>query len=59
MTLVLPNAKAGLDELIRQLDGNILHRAHYFMDFVEVHIELPKFKFDHTAELNQVLQEVR
>ncbi len=59
MTIVLPNAKGGLDEMIRQLESSSLHRAQWLMTEVEVRVEIPKFKFDYTSKLNQVLQDVR
>lgn len=58
MTIILPNAKGGLDELIRQLESTTLHRAQWLMSEVEVQVQLPKFKFDYTSKLNQVLQDV-
>lgn len=58
MTIVLPNSKGGLDELLYQMDSNTLHLAQYLMDEMEVRVELPKFKFDHTAHLNDVLMRV-
>lgn len=58
MTVVLPNSKGGLDELIHQMDANTLHQSQYFMDEVEVRVQLPRFKFGHTILLNDVLQKV-
>lgn len=59
MTIILPNAKGGLDEMIRQLESTSLHRAQWLMSEVEVRVEIPKFKFDFTSTLNKVLQDVR
>lgn len=59
MTIILPNAKAGLDEMIRQLESSTLHRAQWLMSEVEVRVEIPKFKFDYTSKLNDVLKDVR
>jgi len=58
MTIILPNAKGGLDELIRQLESSALHRAQWLMSEVEVRVEIPKFKFDYTSKLNNILQDV-
>lgn len=58
MTIILPNAKGGLDELIRQLESSTLHRAQWLMSEVEVRVEIPKFKFDFTSKLNDVLQDI-
>lgn len=59
MTLVLPNKpETELDQLIQRMDSKSLHRAQYFMDELEVRVELPKFSFDHKSDLNEVLQSV-
>lgn len=58
MIIVLPNAKGGLNELINQLDSTTLQRSKYLMDEHEVRVQLPKFKFDYTAELNDFLENV-
>lgn len=60
MSLVLPNnPDTNLSTLINRMDSTSLHRAQYYMDEVEVRIELPKFKFDHTSALEEVLMTVR
>lgn len=59
MTIILPNAKGGLDEMIRQLESTTLHRAQWLMSEVEVRVEIPKFKFDYTSKLNDILKDVR
>lgn len=59
MTIILPNSKGGVDELIRQMESNSLHRAQWLMDEVEVRVALPKFKFDYTSHLNRVLENVK
>lgn len=58
MTIILPNTKGGLDEMIRQLESSTLHRSQWLMTEVEVRVELPKFKFDYTSKLNDILQDV-
>lgn len=59
MSIILPNAKGGLDELIRQLESSTLHRSQWLMSEVEVRVEIPKFKFDCTSTLNDILKDVR
>lgn len=59
MTIILPDAKGGLDELIRQMESTTLHRSQWLMSEVEVHVQIPKFKFDYTSKLNDVLKDVR
>lgn len=59
MTLILPNKpEAELEQLINRMDSTSLHRAQYYMDELEVRVELPKFSFDHKSDLNEVLQSV-
>lgn len=58
MTIILPNAKGGLDELIRQMESTTLHRAQWLMSEVEVQVQIPKFKFDYTSKLNDILKDV-
>ena len=58
MTIILPNAKTSIEQFVQKLDADTLHRAQFFMDEIEVSVKLPKFKFDHTAKLNEVLQNV-
>lgn len=59
MTFILPNAKDGLDELIRQLDSITLYRSQWSMIKVKVKVKIPKFKFDYTSKLNDILKDVR
>lgn len=56
MFLILPNRADGLDEFMNQLDSGVLHNAKWLMDETEVRVVLPKFKFDYSSNLNQVLQ---
>lgn len=59
MTLILPNKpETELNQLIMRMDSMSLHRSQYFMDEVEVRVQLPKFKFDHTSQLKNVLESV-
>lgn len=58
MTIILPNAKGGIDELIRQLDSSAIHRAQWLMEELEVDLSLPKFKFDYKSSLKASLSSV-
>lgn len=60
MTLMLPNcAEAGaIDQLLGRLDSESLRSSQYFMDEVEVRMQIPKFRFDHAAPLVPVLQQL-
>lgn len=58
MYIALPNTVDGLDEMVRKIDSTSLQRAQWLMDKVEVHVQLPKFKFDNEIHLNNVLKEV-
>lgn len=56
MFIILPNSAEGFDEFVNQLDSTALHNAKWLMDEMEVRVVIPKFKFDYSANLNQVLQ---
>lgn len=56
MFIVLPNRPEEFDEFVNQLDSSSLHNAKWLMDETEVRVVLPKFKFDYSSNLNQVLQ---
>lgn len=56
MFIVLPHRAEGFDEFVRQLDSKTLHNAKWLMDETEVRVVLPKFKFDYSSNLNEVLQ---
>lgn len=55
MTIVLPGAKGGLEELIREIEGDALRRIQWLMTEQEVKVTLPKFKFEQTTELKDTL----
>ncbi|XP_055905597.1 serine protease inhibitor 27A [Eupeodes corollae] len=55
MTIILPGAKGGIEELIREIEGDSLRRIQWLMTEQEVKVTLPKFKFDHTAKLKESL----
>lgn len=56
MFIILPYNADGLDDFMTKLDSAQLHNAKWLMDETEVRVVLPKFKFDYSANLNQVLQ---
>lgn len=58
MTIILPNAKGGLNEVIRKLESSTLPTAQWLMSEVEVFVQIPKFKFDYTSKLNDILQDI-
>lgn len=55
MTIILPGAKGGLEELIRDIEGDGLRRIQWLMTEQEVKVTIPKFKFDYTAKLKETL----
>lgn len=58
MFIVLPNSKAGLETLIKDLNSQILRRHVSLMDIHEVQIFLPRFSFDFNAKFGRILQNV-
>lgn len=58
MTIALPNENTSLEELVQQLSGSTLHYFQYQMDEFDVRVQLPKFKFGYSSNLNEILQGV-
>lgn len=57
MFLILPyHEEDNFDLFVNTLDSAQLHKAKWLMDETEVRVVLPKFKFDYSSNLNQVLQ---
>lgn len=56
MFLILPNRRDGFDDFVLQLDSAKLHNAKWLMDETEVRVVLPKFKFNYSSNLNDVLK---
>lgn len=56
MFIILPNRADGFDDFVQQLDSAQLHNAKWLMDETDVHVVLPKFKFDYSSNLNAVLK---
>lgn len=56
MFIILPNRGEVFDDFVRQLDSSMVHNAKWLMDETEVNVVLPKFKFDYSSNLNDVLK---
>ncbi|XP_017772391.1 PREDICTED: uncharacterized protein LOC108559574 [Nicrophorus vespilloides] len=56
MIIMLPNAKAGLEDLIKQLTITKLKNHIGLMDKTKVDLILPKFKFDFQTSMTDVLK---
>lgn len=56
MFIILPNRAEGFDDFVRGLDSAQVHNAKWLMDETEVRVVLPKFKFDYSSNLNEVLK---
>lgn len=59
MFVVLPNESANLENVIERLSSETIKNEVWHMDEVEVHVVLPKFKFDSSVNLNEVVKQVR
>lgn len=59
MFVMLPNDNQNLETVIDRLDSNTIKNEVWHMDEVEVHVVLPKFKFDSSLNLNDVVQRVK
>lgn len=58
MIIALPNSKEGLGEFVRQLDSATLRKVEWLMDLSEVRVALPKFKFESTTNMNDLVKEL-
>jgi len=58
MKIVLPTAKAGLDEFLTNLAPSNFDRNTWLMDPKDVMVLLPKCKFDTTTNLVNYLKDV-
>lgn len=58
MFVILPNDNQSLETVIDRLDSGTIKNEIWHMDEVEVHVVLPKFKFDSSLNLNEVVQKV-
>lgn len=59
MFIILPNEVNGLEAVIERLDSNSIKNEVWHMDELEVHIQMPKFKFDSSINLNEVVKKVK
>jgi serpin B len=59
MFIILPNEVNGLDGVIDRLDSNSIKNEVWHMDELEVHIQMPKFKFDSSINLNDAVKKVK
>lgn len=59
MFIILPNENQNLDATIDLLNSETLKNEVWHMDEVEVHAVLPKFKFDTSLHLNEVVKKVK
>lgn len=57
--IILPSENNNLDNVIERLDAGTIKNEVWHMDEVEVHVVLPKFKFDSSINLNEVVKKVR
>lgn len=59
MFFVLPKPDSNINDLIKKLDSKTIAREAWYLDEVEVKVEIPKFKFEFDGDLKTVLQKVR
>lgn len=59
MFIILPNEINGLDSVIDKLDSNAVKNEVWHMDELEVHVQMPKFKFDSSINLNEAVKKVK
>lgn len=59
MFIILPNENQHLDAVIELLNSETLKNEVWHMDEVEVHAVLPKFKFDTSLHLNEIVKKVK
>lgn len=58
MYIVLPRARTGLRQLLNDINPFVLRRRIQQLEDVPVDVSIPKFKFDFTSHLENVLREV-
>lgn len=58
MLIILPNSQNGLDETMRQIRKSVVHRLQWLMDKTKLCVIMPKFRFNHTAVLNDAIKQV-
>ncbi|XP_068082596.1 uncharacterized protein [Anabrus simplex] len=58
MFVVLPNSPTGITKLLETVNPNMVRQVMTNMTLEEIEILIPKFKFDYTANLVNVLQKL-
>lgn len=58
MFIILPNAVAGLNDVIAKMNDRNINHAAENMDRLEINLYLPKFKFDSNIKFTDVLKTV-
>lgn len=58
MFIVLPNESSNVDKVIEGLSSDTIKNEVWHMDDVEVRVVMPKFKFDTSMNLNEVVKQV-
>lgn len=56
MFIILPNEVDGLENVVERLSAETLKNEVWHMDILEVHTVIPKFKFDSSINLNNVVK---
>lgn len=59
MFFILPKQDSNINDLIKKLDSKTIARQAWYLDEVEVKVEIPKFKFEFDGDLKTILQQVR
>ncbi|XP_044741554.1 uncharacterized protein LOC123302606 [Chrysoperla carnea] len=58
MYMFLPNSKNGLPDLLKRLTPNLFHKQLWLMDEVKVKVVIPKLKYESTAQLGPILEQL-
>ncbi|CAO1344240.1 unnamed protein product [Diamesa hyperborea] len=58
MFVILPTAVGGIDELVERLEEQDINNEVWHMDEIEVQVTLPKFKFDSTINMNNIIKKL-
>lgn len=58
MYIVLPNALTGINHIINEINPFILARDIWSMQELPLDVWIPKFKFEYTSHLENILREV-
>ncbi|XP_063709418.1 uncharacterized protein LOC134837951 [Culicoides brevitarsis] len=58
MFFILPKQDSNINELIQKLDSKTISREAWYLDEMEVKVEIPKFKYEFDGDLKTVLQQI-